>query len=77
MRIGAPDLQSLGIVDQVIPEPPGAAHTAPEECIARVRQAVVGHLADLISHTPERLVEERYAKYRHMGTFAEGVPHEV
>ena len=67
LKITAPDMVALGLVDDIIPEPPGGAHNDYETATALVDQALSVALADSVAMTiPERL-EARYAKFRKMG----------
>jgi acetyl-CoA carboxylase carboxyl transferase subunit alpha len=72
MRITAPDLEELGIIDRVVPEPLGGAHTDSAETCRRVGAAIVEALAELSVLSPEALVAQRYEKFRGMGVFEEG-----
>ncbi len=69
MKITAQDLLALGIVDEIIPEPPGGAHTDPSATITATVEAVLSHLAELRGVEPRQIVAGRYAKYRAMGGF--------
>jgi acetyl-CoA carboxylase carboxyl transferase subunit alpha len=76
MRITAPDLLDFGIIDEIIPEPEGGAHTDPAATFDAVREAIARHLAGLQSaydlSTPEgsrALLEARREKFRVMGRF--------
>jgi acetyl-CoA carboxylase carboxyl transferase subunit alpha len=76
MRITAPDLLEFGIIDEIVPEPEGGAHTDPATALESVREVVARHLADLQSTfdltTPEgsrALLEARREKFRVMGRF--------
>lgn len=78
MRITAPDLLQFGIIDEIVPEPEGGAHTDHPAAFEAVREAILRHLADLQSTfdlaTPEgsrALLEARRAKFRNMGRFSE------
>jgi len=67
LKITAPDMVALGLVDSIIPEPPGGAHNDYETATALLDQALYGALADVSALTvPERL-DLRYAKFRRMG----------
>jgi acetyl-CoA carboxylase carboxyl transferase subunit alpha len=67
LRLTAPDLQKLGLVDGVIPEPPGGAHRAPVAAMGEVKKAIVSEL-EVLSRIPiTDLVAQRRAKYRHAG----------
>jgi acetyl-CoA carboxylase carboxyl transferase alpha subunit len=70
MRLTAGEQQALGVVDEVIPEPPGGAHTDPEATAAALRAAIVARLERLVGSDPDELVVRRYARYRRMGAFA-------
>jgi acetyl-CoA carboxylase carboxyl transferase subunit alpha len=71
MKLTAPDLAELGIVDRVIPEPLGGAHSDPAEAARRVGDAVEEALNELGRLPIERLLAERYAKFRRIGAFEE------
>ena len=47
MHITAPDLLEYGVIDEIIPEPDGGAHTDPTVTLDAVREAIARHLADL------------------------------
>jgi acetyl-CoA carboxylase carboxyl transferase subunit alpha len=67
LKITAPDMVALGLVDSIIPEPLGGAHNDYETATALLDQALSGALADVSALTvPERL-DLRYAKFRRMG----------
>jgi acetyl-CoA carboxylase carboxyl transferase subunit alpha len=70
LKLTARDLQELMLVDDVIPEPLGGAHQDQAAAIAAFRKAVVHHLDELTKIPMERLLEERYQKFRRMGFFA-------
>jgi acetyl-CoA carboxylase carboxyl transferase subunit alpha len=67
MKITAQDLDGLGLVDEVIPEPPGGAHSAPEELFRTVDATLSRQLAELSATGVEELLERRYEKFRAMG----------
>src|SRR2546426_2941085 len=71
MKITAPDLVRLGVIDGIVPEPVGGAHRDWEAAAAHVKATLREHLAAL-SHTgPADLVSERYDKFRRLGAFEE------
>src|SRR4051812_996888 len=72
LRLTAPDIQSLGIADEVIGEPPGGAHRDPDYAARAVGNAIAAQLERLDALPVEALLDGRYAKYRAMGQFAEG-----
>ena len=71
MRITAPDLLRLGVIDGIVPEPPGGAHRDWETAAANLRAALRAELATLGGKTAEALVSERYEKFRRIGVFEE------
>ena len=72
MKITAPDMRRLGLVDGVIEEPLGGAHKDPVEAARRLTAVLRAQLADLGGLNGEALLEKRYQKYRAMGRYSEG-----
>ena len=71
MRMTAAEQVELGVVDIVVPEPPGGAHTDHGETARRLRAVIVEQL-DLLARIPlDDLVEARYRRYRGLGTYTE------
>jgi acetyl-CoA carboxylase carboxyl transferase subunit alpha len=71
MRITAPDLLRLGVIDAIVPEPVGGAHRDWDGAAESLRAALRDHLADLIPKPAATLVAERYEKFRKLGAFEE------
>lgn len=71
MKMSAPDLQSLNLVDDVVSEPKGGAHRDPKIAASNLKEALISHLEQLEGETPEDLLEKRYQKYRNLGVWAE------
>jgi acetyl-CoA carboxylase carboxyl transferase subunit alpha len=71
LRITAPDLLKLGVVDGIVAEPPGGAHRNWQAAARAVQQAVTSALAELAPLSPGELVQQRYTKFRRMGIFEE------
>lgn len=69
LKITAKDLTKLGLVDGVIPEPPGGAHADHKAAAALVAAAIRERLVELKKLTPDQLVDDRYEKYRRMTDF--------
>jgi acetyl-CoA carboxylase carboxyl transferase subunit alpha len=69
LKITASDLERLGVVDGVLPEPLGGAHRDPGAAAATLREALRRHLGALSGVSPSELVERRLQKYRVMGVF--------
>lgn len=69
LRMTAADLLEMKLIDGIIPEPPGGAHLEPEIAIAGLRSTLRDALAELAPLSPEQIIEERYNKFRNMGSF--------
>ena len=69
----ADEAKDYGIIDEVIPEPPGGAHLDPEAAAQAVGEAIVRNLDELVGKDVEVLVEERREKYYAMGEWEERV----
>lgn len=65
------DLMELGIIDKVIPEPPGGAHVDYEQTFKNVDRQLQAQLKKLEELTPEERIENRYQKFRKIGVFTE------
>jgi acetyl-CoA carboxylase carboxyl transferase subunit alpha len=69
LKITAPDLLKLGLIDGIIPEPGDGAHTDPDAAAAAVRTTLRASLAELSGLTPKQLIDDRFDKFRKMGSF--------
>ncbi|MEP7133175.1 MAG: acetyl-CoA carboxylase carboxyltransferase subunit alpha [Acidobacteriota bacterium] len=69
LKLTAADLKALDVVDEIIPEPPGGAHSDPSGATAAVGEAIERHLRPLLSQTPADRGEARYRKFRALGRF--------
>lgn len=67
MKISAPDLGKLDLIDEVVPEPIGGAHHDHKAAAENLRHAVVSQINELQKLSTEELLEQRYAKYRKYG----------
>ncbi|MFC7537407.1 acetyl-CoA carboxylase carboxyltransferase subunit alpha [Sphingomonas sp. GCM10030256] len=67
MRITAADLQGLGVIERIIPEPLGGAHRNPAEAIANLKQAIVEELDGYASLSREDVLKQRQAKFLAIG----------
>jgi acetyl-CoA carboxylase carboxyl transferase subunit alpha len=67
MRITASDLQSLGVVDRVVPEPLGGAHRDPAAAIETLKSALVEELSGCEKLGPDQLLAQRRAKFLAIG----------
>lgn len=73
LRPTAMDLLEFGIVDEMVREPAGGAHAAPDTAMQHLEAALERHIAELEQLDAEELIEQRYAKYRTMAPFIEEV----
>ena len=71
LKLTAPHLKRHGIIDQIIPEPLGAAHRDPRAAAFQLEQYLARTLRQLKKLDVQELVDERYAKFRRMGAYAE------
>ena len=67
LKLTAPDLLQAGIIDQIIPEPIGGAHTNPEAAAALVVTVLDKVLAEVSALDSETRLNRRYDKFRNMG----------
>ncbi|HLI09337.1 MAG TPA: acetyl-CoA carboxylase carboxyltransferase subunit alpha [Ktedonobacteraceae bacterium] len=72
MKITAPELLQLGLIDDIIEEPAGGAHQDQRAAAAAVKKALFTHLAALSQLSLDMLVERRNQRYRAVGAFDEG-----
>ncbi|MCA9294841.1 MAG: acetyl-CoA carboxylase carboxyl transferase subunit alpha, partial [Phycisphaerales bacterium] len=68
LRITATDLLGLGVIDGVIREPLGGAHRQPDQMARVLHELLVRELDLLVQKPIAQLVDERYEKFRHIGT---------
>jgi acetyl-CoA carboxylase carboxyl transferase subunit alpha len=71
LRITAPDLFELRIIDDVVPEPVGGAHANWDESARALKESLMKHLDELRGIKPDKLVRRRREKFLRMGQFAE------
>jgi acetyl-CoA carboxylase carboxyl transferase subunit alpha len=71
LKLTAPDLKAMGIVDEVVEEPLGGAHRDVDATAANVKAAIKRHLDALLPLPVPQLLDGRYAKYRGIGHFQE------
>lgn len=77
LRVNAANLEKLGVIDEVIPEPLGGAHNDAVQSAAALKPILQKHLAELRELSPSKLLDARYERYRHLGTYEEaGVVHD-
>lgn len=69
MKITAPDLKELNVIDEIIPEVKGGAHRNMEEQAKSIQAAIVKSLEELTQLSKQELVNQRYEKYRNIGQY--------
>lgn len=68
LKMTAPDLLRLGLIDGIVPEPAEGAHTDPDGAAEALRVTLREALASLRDMTPKQLIDDRYKKFRAMGS---------
>ena len=71
LKLTAQDLLSFKIIDGIIPEPLGGAHRDPEETAKRISEYILTAIEELKTKTLGKLIEERYRRFRKIGSFEE------
>jgi acetyl-CoA carboxylase carboxyl transferase subunit alpha len=71
LKITAKDLLQLGLIDEIIPEPPGGAHADPDAAAAALGEALTRHLRQLRKLKIDKLLKRREEKYLSMGALTE------
>jgi acetyl-CoA carboxylase carboxyl transferase subunit alpha len=69
LKLTAPDLLGLNIIDAIVPEPGGGAQEDVEGASASLRETLKKGLAELAGVSREQLISDRYNKFRSMGNF--------
>jgi acetyl-CoA carboxylase carboxyl transferase subunit alpha len=69
LKLTAPDLLSLGLIDGIVPEPGDGAHTDPDNAADALRLMLRIGLAELTGMSEQQLIDDRYEKFRRMGSF--------
>jgi acetyl-CoA carboxylase carboxyl transferase subunit alpha len=69
LRLTAQDLLSFGLIDDIVPEPAGGAHTDPAVAAENLREYIRRYLDELSTLNAGQLVDHRYMKFRKMGNF--------
>jgi acetyl-CoA carboxylase carboxyl transferase subunit alpha len=75
LKMTAPELLELGLIDGIVPEPGEGAHADPDGAAESLRATLRGALESFEGMSPRRLIDDRYEKFRRMGAFyAESIP---
>jgi acetyl-CoA carboxylase carboxyl transferase subunit alpha len=69
LGLTAPRLLELGLVDEIVKEPPGGAHRDPPKMAARLKERLLGAIDALSGIAPDALVAQRYQRLRRYGAF--------
>ncbi len=72
LKLTAPDLLELGLIDQILPEPLGAAHADPVQATETLKRTLLDNLARLRELDGATLCRQRYDKFRRMGVVLDG-----
>ncbi len=72
MKITAQDLKRFGVIDEIVPEPPGGAHNDAPRAAELLGPYLERGLREVQKLKPSLLLEERYEKFRKMGVFEKG-----
>jgi acetyl-CoA carboxylase carboxyl transferase alpha subunit len=70
LRLTAEDCKELGVVDELIPEPRGGAHVAPDEAARQLKKFLLNELIQMQGVSTAKLIKARYAKIRAMGRYS-------
>lgn len=70
LKLNGRELMELGVIDGVVPEPLGGAHHDHRSAASLLKDAIVGALADLSKLSTDKLLDQRYDKFRRMGVVA-------
>ncbi|MDD5618309.1 MAG: acetyl-CoA carboxylase carboxyltransferase subunit alpha [Candidatus Omnitrophica bacterium] len=73
LKLTAPDLLRLGIIDEEVKEPLGGAHRDPQEAAKNIKDSVKKNLDELSKLSKDELIKKRYEKFRRIGIFSEKV----
>ena len=67
LKLTGSDMQELGLVDGIIPEPLGGAHADPEAMFKQVKKEIKKHLNKLIPMDADKRIDQRIRKFSSMG----------
>ncbi|MCF7869969.1 MAG: acetyl-CoA carboxylase carboxyltransferase subunit alpha [Candidatus Omnitrophica bacterium] len=71
LKLTAPELIELKIVDEIIPESEGGAHWNPDESAASLKKSLLENISQVEGLSPQQLLEKRYQRFRKIGKFIE------
>ncbi|APS00210.1 acetyl-CoA carboxylase carboxyltransferase subunit alpha [Pajaroellobacter abortibovis] len=73
MKMTASDLLELGIVDRIVQEPPGGAHQNLQQTAQVISESIGSALEELAPLSPKELIQDRYRRFRQLGSFKEAL----
>ncbi len=71
LRLTAPDLEEMEIIDETVPEPQGGAHNDYDNTMKAIKKCLVSNIKKLKKKSATKLLEDRFAKYRKIGVYGE------
>jgi acetyl-CoA carboxylase carboxyl transferase subunit alpha len=71
LKLTSQDLKRLGLIDEIVSEPPGGAHADPDGAATALEEALARHIGELVKLKPDKLVRTRTDKYLNMGRYRE------
>lgn len=77
LKLTAQDMQGLGLVDEILPEPVGGAHADPEAAMDSVGEAIAGRIQALRAIPLDDLLEARYQKFRRIAQLEQAIQAEA
>ena len=77
LKLTSRHLKELDVIDDIVPEPLGGAHRDPAEAATNLERYIVATLRDLKRLPADKLLEDRYARWRRMGKVLEPAPEQV
>jgi len=77
LKLTPSDLVSFGIVDAVIPEPPGGAHRDPDEAAQNLKTHLISIVLELTRMSESEILDKRYEKYRKIGFYEKRVQENI
>ena len=69
LKLTAQNLLELGIIDEIVEEPPGGAHADPEQAAHLLKERLAANIALIEAQPAEQRLSLRYDKFRRIGTF--------
>ena len=71
LKLTAKDMKKLGLIDEIVTEPLGGAHTFPDETFRIIKRSIIKSINEFINTDKTKLVENRIEKFSTMGIIKE------